>query len=705
METFKDFHCQRSGKNAQLNYTVGLSTYAEGLSEGTFFAYGWNGSGYPVRPGMMLSHTAIRNSEMQQAFILEMDGQSLISHWRLVDTAKSEDGNALIVRITLEHEKRPVRVVVCTKLDGSGCMSRWLEITNTGSAPATISRLAPLSGMLERTKNWRKMLREPADSPYRLGYFENSDHMHEGQFRWHSLHSDSYTFGGRYARMRYRHPFFLLENHSKGTAYAVQMAYSGGYAFTFDFSPDPVDGHLMFACDIDGFKPIRVVQPNETVTSPEVLISMVNGNYDDAIYAMHTHIRRAVMRPPHGEGCYTETAGGGDIVSMKASVDRAVRNGFDIFYIDAGWYFPQGMDALGCTGTWEPDPVRFPNGIRELTDYCHEKGIRFGLWMEPERVGSLCSLAEAHKDKYLRKLDDSTGCGYPQGGKGGCYDLSRKEVADYVEDQIVKMIEMSGIDMFRLDFNTVYIAPWSYHEESGFMESADFRYCENFSAMFNRIRERFPNVIFENCASGGGRTDLGAVKYFDHTWVTDNPIAPRCFAITNGMTMCLPPELIDRLVTSMGTPEMASLQFGLFQLMFVRPTSHFPGSDDNPLQIGPFRQFMQLYNSFARPMLPTCRIYHHTPSFDDCEPKGLGILEAVSEEKDKAMLGIFVLSDPGISETTVRFRGISATGNYRVTAVDAGETFTVSGYDLKYKGLTYGIRAPLTAELFLAERI
>ena len=140
--------------------------------------------------------------------------------------------------------------------------------------------------------------------------------------------------------------------------------------------------------------------------------------------------------------------------------------------------------------------------------------------------------------------------------------------------------------------------------------------------------------------------------------------------------------------------------------MFTRPTSHFPSETPrNPLQIAHFEKFMKLYNEFARPMLPTCRIYHHTPSQKDCEPKGVGILEAVSETKDRAMLGVFALADPQKTEETVRFKGIDASNRYRVSAVEAGETFEVSGYELKYKGINVYLRGALTAELFLAEKI
>lgn len=718
MEKFRGFGASaRAGKDGIFNYRIGLATYGEHLKNGMPYALGFNGCGYDLCPDMMTGDGVFGFHTEARSFILELDGQALVTGWKLVGIDENEEGEIMTVRVSLKHTFRPVEVVICTKYDGSDCFSRWLEVKNCDEKSVTMTRLAPLSGQLERTEKWKKLMQEEGESPYRLGYFEYDQHMHEGQFKWHDLHGDCYSFGGRYARSRYRHPFCVLENKAKGTAYAIQLAYSGGYRFSFDFygTGNSGAGYLFYSCELEGVNPIRVLDAGETVVTPEVIISMVNGDMDMAIQAQHEHIRKAVMRKPHGSGCYTETCVSGNIKTAKADALRAKQDGFDIVYIDAGWYYPEGLDALGCTGKWDADPTRFPKGIRELADYCHEIGIKFGLWMEPERIGSLCEKwSEDEKAKCLRTYEGRIPGAYPDkdkdgnsiAGRGGCYDLSRPEVAAYIESEICKMIEMSGIDMFRLDFNTSYYGPSCANMKDGWLESVDMRYCENFAQMFERIREKYPDVIFESCASGGGRTDLQCVKYFDHTWVTDNPVAPRCFAITNGMTMCLPPELVDRLVTTMDAPKYASLNFNLFQLMFTRPTSHFPFENPrNPMQIAYFEKFMKLYNDFARPMLPTCKIYHHTPSQKDCEPKGIGILEAVSESRDKAMLGIFALADPKKTEETVRFKGIDASGRYRVTAVEANETFEVSGYELKYKGINVFIRGALTAELFLAKKL
>lgn len=707
------------GENPTFAYRTGLTTYTEGLRDGIFTALGWNGAGYMALAQDGYDPTILNPADYiaPQAFELELDGQSLMSHWAYEGLERLEGKDNLTVKITLRHTVRPVTVRVCTLLDGSCVFSRWLEIENRSQSPAALGRLAVLSGGLETTLRWQNHIKDQnAGSPYRLGYFEYTSHMHEGMFRWHEVPNATYSFGGRYSRLRYRHPFFVLENRGKGTCFIGQLAYSGGYKFTFDVNHENYGlatehnhCYMGFAAETDGLKPQRVLAPGETVSSPELLIGMVNGDMDMAVNGMHAHIRKSVMMPQaRGRGCWIETAGGGEINLDKECVDRCAGHGYDIFYIDAGWYFPQGYDCLAMTGSWEVDKDRYPNGIRELRDYCHEKGLLFGLWMEPERIGSLSPAVKTHGDFVTKGYNDKNNGGYPEQGVGGLVDLSRPEAAQWVEDEMAKMIEQSGVDMFRLDFNHVYNAPYSYNLRDGYLENADYRYNENFAAIMRRLRERFPDVIFENCASGGGRTDLGAVKYFSHTWVTDNPVSPRSFDITNGMTMCLPPELIDRLITTMGAHSMADLDFQLRQMLFVRPTAHHGhgigtpmDAVENPQQQARIWHFMDLYKNFVTPFIETSKIYHHTPTLDGEDSRGLGILELVAADSSRAMLGVFRLADGGDDGLTVRFKGIDASKRYLVRTDNAGEQFELDGRVLKYEGLRLAPGTSLTSELIL----
>ena len=109
----------------------------------------------------------------------------------------------------------------------------------------------------------------------------------------------------------------------------------------------------------------------------------------------------------------------------------------------------------------------------------------------------------------------------------------------------------------------------------GFVESSYWRYYEALYAVYERLRARYPDVIFENCAGGGGRSDLGLVSLFSHTWVTDWQIAPRAFSITNGMTMALPPEHVDRLIAGQNGHITGRRGLSARLLLFVRPTLRY----------------------------------------------------------------------------------------------------------------------------------
>ena len=546
-------------------------------------------------------------------------------------------------------------------------------------------------------ETWKGKLREPHDSPYRLGYFENSERMYEGQFKWHELHSDLYSFGGRYARFRYRHPFCVLENRATGAVYAMQMAYSGGYRFSFDFRCSPEgEGVLAFAAELDGLKPICVLAAGETVRSPEILLSRVQGDFDAAIQQMHAHIRNCYLPRSFRGGVFLESCGTcvGVGEDKKAAKESAAK-GFDIYYRDADWFSEEAGNFIEYVGDWESNAERYPNGFRELSRYCAEIGIRCGLWIEPERAGLRSKRKEADREMFLRDEEDKIIPGVLELwfylGDSGFYNLSKKEVCDRIEADICQVIEETEINFLRLDCNIDYYPPWSVNWENGCAEAVDFRYQENLYTMWERIRKKYPDLVLENCASGGGRTDLGMLRFFDHTWISDHHDAPRQFTALNGLSMCLPPEILTAIAIS-GT---ADTEYFLMLSMFTRPS--LPDNTD-------FGRFLETYRSFAKPYLPTCRLYHHTPAFDSFEATGVGVLEAASEDGTKDMIGVFCNHDPGEEERTVRCSGVNPSFRYRVTDYRSGQSFSMDGYELKYRGLTVPLRGALTAELLMMEK-
>jgi alpha-galactosidase len=440
---------------------------------------------------------------------------------------------------------------------------------------------------------------------------------------------------------------------------------------------------------------------------------MMFGDLDDCVNEMHEHVRRSVMMPQaRRRGMWIESGiGPEEVMSQEAvlqHVDVATDIGAEVFFIDASWYSPPDETSrwFARVGDWEANADRYPIGIDGIRDYAHSKGLLFGLWMEPERFGVDSTVFAEHSDWCTRGYDGKIK-GEVAGG-GGMVDLAKPDAAAWVEDQMASLIERYKLEFFRLDFNATTASPFSWNERDGYLENSDWRYYEAFYAIMERLRSRFPDVIFEACASGGGRTDLGTARLFCHTWVTDWQLAPRSFAITNGMTMCLPPENVDRLLTGQDGFTTGSLDFQARLLLFVRPTIGSAtqlGFAGNTVQTARIKHMMELYKSFVRPMMGTGRIYHHTPDVAGPEPKGVGVLELASRQRDRAIMGVFQLADPGEAEQRVCFRGIDSSGRYRVTLDNTGESFEVDGHELTMGGLVVRLGGALTSELLIVDKL
>ncbi len=704
-----------------ISYRTGWVVYEESLTHGQFVGRGWNGSGFisfydgRINPG---EHAA------PQAFWIELDGHLLAGDWEwagfekfpdpgnpAVGTAEQPGRNGVLHTIvSLRHKARPVSIKIHTLLDGTPVLTRWLEVTNTGPQPAALAAAFTWSGVLQKTSRWKSLLGESGLALYSLGYFENTHWGNEGDFRWHDLPAAVYRVDGRMRRDRHRHPFFVLRNNASGEHFVGQLAWSGGYSFEFDLDADlgttDQAARLFFRAGPDAPAPQRMIAPGETVTLPEMHLGLVFGDLDKAIQAMHNHLRLSVIAPQAGgHGGWVELGIGPEIEitpeQVTNCIEAAAQAGAEVFFIDASWYTPPHGDWWTTVGDWEVDRQRFPDGIAPFRQLAYEKGMRWGLWMDAERIGRESRVAKAHPEWIVTAND-----GQKRGD--GLLDLANPVVGRWLEEQIGRVITENKLDFFRLDYNT-HPASLGYRlERDGAVENGYWRYYETVYTMYARLRERFPQVIFENCAGGGGRTDIGMVRRFSHTWVTDWQIAPRSFTITNGMTMALPPEYVDRLIGGQAGFTSADFDFQARLLLFVRPTFGFLyplGSQPNPLLVGQWKRYIDLYKGFVRPFMGNGRIYHHTPVTAGPDPQGWGVLELAAHDCSRGMAGLFQLAAPVEPEYRLRLRGLDAGQRYRVTWDNSGQTAEMDGFTLMNQGLEVRLEGALTSELLLFEAV
>lgn len=693
----------REGEQLRFTYRSGLIVYTEALIDGRFLSRGWNAAGYVDPEGVEFDAGA---SSEAAAFVLEIDGQLLASHWRFesFDTTRTEIGVTAEVR--LRHEHRPVVVTVCTALDGTPVFRRWLEIENDSEQPAAISQAAPCSGVLWHRPPWEAV--GVGDSPARfsVGSMADSRWGHEGQFEWQPLSpgGTSRVAGGRRSPS-HRHPAFVLRSETTGEHFIGQLEWSGPFAFDFFYetTPEPTGQRrpvaiprVSLVAGPDAPAPQRVLDPGEKVSSPALHLGLVLADLDAAVNAMTAHVRRSVLRRDPRNFCLIESGIGPEVSitpeSVHAAIDGGAEMGAEVFFLDAVWFSKDGSTWNPTVGDWEVGEV-FPDGIGGFRERVHRHGMKFGLWMEPERIGADSAAATTHADFIARGYDGKPSAGH--------VDLTNPAAAAWLEAHMERLIVEHQLDFFRLDYNTGYLGDGFANERHGYLENHYWRYYQTFYAVVQGLRDRHPDVVFENCASGGARTDLGMVRFFDHTWVTDWQLAPRSVSIVDGLSMVLPPECIDRNIGSgMYGHLRGDIDLQLRQALFGRPTA----GGFAPIGGQQHRRSthnLALYRDFIRPWQPEARVFHHTVGEVS---GGWTVLEEAAADRARAIIGLFRLAE-GPERYVVRPRGIDAAARYRVTFDNEGSTVEITAAELQNDGISVRLGSTMTSQLLLLERV
>lgn len=708
-------------------YRSGMTVYEECLFDGRLLSYGMNAAGYPQN---IVEGSPTRPDDgwpaTHDVFDFEINGITANHRLSLVsfETAEEERENGTKythARLTLKPAHLNVNVTVHTELDGTPVIIRYLEIANLGGEKVNVGNITPLSGLIDEIRTWQSFMETPDVSKmYSLGYMESSRHNNEGLFAWHDLNHGGTSILGRYTVERYRHPAFFLRNNITGSIFNLQLAFTGGYEFHFNLEAvgnigfmktEETPSRLEFACRIKSPNPQKRLAAGEGFITPTVHFSRVFGSLDDSVNSMHEHIRKSVfVLPAPGGKRGVVAAGFGcdrpmDMRMVRHFVKTAKAIGAEYIIIDAGWYCPPDKynEWYVRAGDWQFDRDLYPGGGLEVADCIHEAGLKFGLWIEPERMGRDSQVAKDHPEWR--------GTHFKRGKLGDIIDMSKPDAVEWVESEIARVIEENKVDLFRLDYN-IGSAEIFCQDEDGVCNTLS--YYENVYAMYNRLRKRFPNVVFENCAGGGGRTDLGMMRNFNHTWVSDHQIAPRSFAITNGMTMVLPPEYVDRLCSGMSCHIRGSLDFQVRQTLFGKPTSnsYYPfDSEPNEEMLAFVKHSYDIYNKYMRPYIDEGRIYHHTPEISSPMPTGNGIIERSDSSRSRSVIGVFRLANTADKEDIVVYpRGIDPSGSYRVVYDNevlmggSSEGSTVDGYKLVNEGIRVRLADSITSELIIIEK-
>jgi alpha-galactosidase len=691
----------REGPGHEIRFTSGNVIYVEALIDDRWVGRYWSAEGRV---------NWLYEPWIEDAFRLEIDRKPVTTGWQWVSASEqpeTERGARHFV-VELSNNTHPISVKIHTLLDGTPVLKRWLEIRNTAERPVALTGVSPWSSKLRASTDYHHYAGGGFEHAFRLGYFTEHVWGWEGWFKWQPLPYGTTQIKGDKGP-GFDAPFFIVHNQAKGEYLIGHLAWSANWTMEFACERGEVahQESLRFRVGTWASDAQRVLSPGETITTPAVHLGLVAGDFDPTVQAMHDHLRRFVLperKPersyliqylwPADQGYPLEDAEGLTENTALANVDLAAAVGAELFTLDFGWW-----DA---TLDWFPSATRFPDGIKPVIEYVRDKGMLFGLYLETE--GGRGNISES---KVAQEHPEWI-------GPKQILNLTIPEAAAWMESEICRLIEQYELDLFRLDYNPHFTFEGPSTARDGITENNYWRYYEAFYDIYERVHEKYPDVILQQCAAGGGRNDLGVISRFHEPYLTDGLWQPHVLQNFAGQTLAFPPENFVIALGACGRWAVArpgNLDGHLRSTFTMSTPMLFAGMvAPNLDQMPPGRierhvHFARIYKEFIRPLLATCKLYHHAPisSRAGVTASGWLALEYGTPDRTKGWATIVRIGPSDSDRYLLLPRGLDRGKRYRVTFDSSGETATLDGWELVRDGVPVYLESVLSSELLLFE--
>lgn len=324
-----------------------------------------------------------------------------------------------------------------------------------------------------------------------------------------------------------------------GSCLGVHLGWSGNHRMVLERM---TTGECQLQMGVLHFSREGSLPPGGTLTTPDLFVAQSNHGMNALSQKFHKHVRSAILKLPDPDKPRPVTVNTWEALyfdhdhgKLRALADAAADIGAERFVLDDGWFKGRNDDTTSL-GDWVPDPDKYPDGLHPIVDYVvDEKGLEFGLWVEPEMVNPDSDLYRAHPD-WVLQLDP-----YPlmTGRNQLVLDLTNSAVKDYLFDRLSALLTEYRISYFKWDMNRDLVLPGD-----GAGHAAVHRQTTELYRLIDRLLAAFPYLEIESCASGGGRIDFEILKRTHRFWTSDSNDAVERMRIQTGFSHFLPPEVM-----------------------------------------------------------------------------------------------------------------------------------------------------------------
>lgn len=472
-------------------------------------------------------------------------------------------------------------------------------------------------------------------------------------------------------------PFVMLcgrdATEKQGDVYGFSLIYSGNHSSVAECDQY---GNVRVRQGINPFGFEKVLKKNEIFYTPQSVLCYSESGFGGISREIHDVYRNNLCKSKwtnmdrpilinNWEGTYFDFTE----EKLVAMAKLANEVGIELFVLDDGW-FGKRNDDTSSLGDWFVNEEKLPSGIKGLAEKINNEGLKFGLWFEPEMVNPDSELYRKHPEWAISVPNIKPALGRNQ----LMLDLANDEVCDFVIKSVSDILSSANVEYVKWDYNRV-MSDMPY-------KGYNHQYILGLYKVLDTLTERFPDVLFEGCAGGGGRFDAGMLAYSPQIWTSDNSDAISRLKIQYSTSMCYPISTISAHVTA-----SPNHQVGRITSLKTRAEVAYAGifgyelditkmTDD---EIETVKEQVEFYKSI-RTLVRTGDFYRLQSPYESnyCS------WQIVS--KDKTMVFVFssrILNLANSKEENILLEGLDINAEY----VDSETNESVGGDELMIKGI------------------
>ena len=604
-----------------------------------------------------LVEAILPNGSTTLDFVFESDEikSGAITLSKLPFAYEGESGSVETLTLTLREKNSGIMLsLFYTVFPECDCIVKSLSITNTLDEDIYVTRL--LSSMTDFpegdytvsnfTGSWTNEMNRH-DTDLSSGIFINSSFTGTSSNR-----ANPFTMWTRNA------------NEDQGEVYASNLIYSGNHYTAFETTSY---GKMRVVTGINPRNFSVLLSKGESIEAPEAVLTYSDRGYGGMSKNMHAFVRSHIIR-----GKYKNTVRPMLINSWEAqyfNIDegkllslakKAAEVGCELFVMDDGWFANRNSDTSSL-GDWTVNEKKLPHGLSGLSERIRALNMGLGIWIEPEMVNVDSELYREHPDWTM----DIPDCDHSEGRNQRLLDLANPDVVSYIAEKIINVLSSAEISYVKWDMNRIISDYYSRYLPKERQLETGLRYVEGFYELCKKITGAFPDILFEGCASGGNRFDLGMLCFFPQIWASDNSDAISRISIQEGYSYAYPQETWTSHVSSVPNHQTLrrtplSSRFAVAAMGNLGFELNF--SDMKKEEFETVKEYAALYKRFRETL--------QTGDFYRIESGNRTTWVTVSKDRTKAILmQIQIRSIPAESVRHIRFKGLDREKNYRLSSL------------------------------------